>query len=403
MEVWFFDNEEFSQLYNCSFYKIDDVPLNNRRHTYLGASFIALFTIYEKSISYSFFENMEVWFFDNEEFSQLYNCSFYKIDDVPLNNRRHTYLGASFIALFTIYELLYIPCLFAIAKHLQSSCYKFMFYIGIIDVLCMWMNGFLTGYLALTGAVYCSHPTLIYWAGTFGLAMWAAETSSAVLLAVNRCIEIWSPKYGMMLFRGNRTWLWLIPPTLYALFFATFTEPVLFSGIYLSWFFNPHVGYYDDFGLTYSNIVHTIHNAFVLCGLSGLYLAFCIILVRKATLYQNYTAHRTSSQKMSFIQVLLISIVNASAAAIYVYMQFFRISDVIIIIGSYSWLFAHGMPSVIYMVMNRTIRNDCKHMLYDLFKNGSIRGVTGPAVTVTDSSQPKHLQASQPPQFDFHI
>lgn len=46
-----------------------------------------------------------------------------------------------------------------------------MFYIGLADIICMFVNGFLTGYFAITGAVFCSHPEFIYWAGTFGLGI----------------------------------------------------------------------------------------------------------------------------------------------------------------------------------------------------------------------------------------
>lgn len=69
-----------------------------------------------------------------------------------------------------------------------------------------------------------------------------------MLLAVSRCIEMLSPRWGKILFGGNRAWLWVIPPSLYGLYFAIFTKPVLFSGLFVSWFFNPHVGYIDDFG-----------------------------------------------------------------------------------------------------------------------------------------------------------
>ena len=27
---------------------------------------------------------------------------------------------------------------------------------------------------------------------------------------------------------------------------ATFTRPVIYSGIYAAWYFNPHIGYADD-------------------------------------------------------------------------------------------------------------------------------------------------------------
>ena len=83
-------------------------------------------------------------------------------------------------------------------------------------------------------------------------ALWGSESMCEVILAFNRCVEICSPKWASILFKGYRTWLWLSIPTFYALYWAIYTPPFLFSGIYCSWFFNPHVGYLDDFGLVVS-------------------------------------------------------------------------------------------------------------------------------------------------------
>uniref|UniRef100_A0A915EN90 Secreted protein n=1 Tax=Ditylenchus dipsaci TaxID=166011 RepID=A0A915EN90_9BILA len=62
-------------------------------------------------------------------------------------------------------------------------------------MLCLFMNTFLTGYFAVTGAVYCSHPTFIYFFGSFGLVCWACESTAEVVLALNRCVAICSPKW----------------------------------------------------------------------------------------------------------------------------------------------------------------------------------------------------------------
>jgi len=38
-------------------------------------------------------------------------------------------------------------CVLAIRKHLENSCYKIMFYIGINDIFCLFICGLLTGIL----------------------------------------------------------------------------------------------------------------------------------------------------------------------------------------------------------------------------------------------------------------
>ncbi|KAH7702581.1 Protein SRT-28 a, partial [Aphelenchoides avenae] len=142
---------------------------------------------------------------------------------------------------------LYIPCLIAISKHLNQSCYQFMFYIGVVDVVCLWVNGFFTGYFAITGYVFCSHPDFIYLLGVTGLSLWIAESTAAIMLASSRCLEMWSPYWGRLMTSKRLTLFWLLIPTVCAVYFAIWTKPVLFTGLYVSWFFNPHVGYLDSF------------------------------------------------------------------------------------------------------------------------------------------------------------
>jgi hypothetical protein len=67
------------------------------------------------------------------------------------------------------------------------------------------------------------------------------------MLAMNRCLEVAVPTLAQRLFEGRKTWLWLTIPFFYGLLSLAF-QPILFSGILFSWFYNPHVGYMDDFG-----------------------------------------------------------------------------------------------------------------------------------------------------------
>ncbi|KAI1702282.1 serpentine type 7TM GPCR chemoreceptor srt domain-containing protein [Ditylenchus destructor] len=211
--------------------------------------------------------------------------------------------------------MLYIPCLFSIWKHLDQSSYKFLFCLGIIDVSAMWVNGFFTGYFGITGAVFCSHPRLIYFLGMICNATWASESGTALVLALNRCIDVLSPVLSDKLFGGKRCWLWMAFPLSYAAYFSLFTKPVTYSSIYLSWFFNPHVGYYED---------------------------------------TNGTV---------FLQVSIITTANLLASGIYDYMQICDTSPLIIYLGQFAWFFAHAAPPYIYWTLNETIRNDCKQMI----------------------------------------
>ncbi|KAI1704981.1 serpentine type 7TM GPCR chemoreceptor srt domain-containing protein [Ditylenchus destructor] len=155
---------------------------------------------------------MEMYFFKPQEWDRLYvnGCRHYDIDLHPLEERKHVFIGWSFIFQFVFYYILYIPCIFAIWKHMKQSCYKFMFVIGITDCLCLIGNAFFTGYFSITGQVFCSNPHLHYWVGLLSLGLWIVETCTDILLALNRCVEATSPRLADILFKGKRTWLWFM-------------------------------------------------------------------------------------------------------------------------------------------------------------------------------------------------
>jgi hypothetical protein len=49
----------------------------------------------------------------------------------------------------------------------ESSCYKMMFVMGVLNMLCLPICGILTGVMGIVGTVYCSWPGPIYVLGAF--------------------------------------------------------------------------------------------------------------------------------------------------------------------------------------------------------------------------------------------
>uniref|UniRef100_A0A183CL96 G protein-coupled receptor n=1 Tax=Globodera pallida TaxID=36090 RepID=A0A183CL96_GLOPA len=121
---------------------------------------------------------------------------------------------------------------------------------------------------------------------------------------------------------------------------------------------------------SYYNNVHDFHNYVVVTVIMGTYLVFSCLLMMKIYKFKS-SSQQSYSQKMIFIQVVLISSINAFASGIYVYMQYTTISKPLIVIAQLSWLFAHGIPSLIYLGLNKTIRKDCASMTLGLISRVS--------------------------------
>jgi len=81
-----------------------------------------------------------------------------------------------------------VPCLLSIWKHTTDSyCYKIMFFIGLIDMVALVVNGWITGYLGFVGAVFCSSPRFIYISGAIGLG-WLLLIKSHAFLPLSRLL-----------------------------------------------------------------------------------------------------------------------------------------------------------------------------------------------------------------------
>ncbi|KAI1701640.1 serpentine type 7TM GPCR chemoreceptor srt domain-containing protein [Ditylenchus destructor] len=263
------------------------------------------------------------------------------------------------------FQSLYLLCLPAIYKRLEISCYKIMFFMAIVDILCLPIIGCLHGYLAIIGGVFCSAPDLIYVSGCVAMGLWGCEGIAAVFLALNRCLEIAMPKVGDFLFKGERTWCWILASLVFGIWFGFFGKPVLFSSLRLAWIFEPHNGYLPvPEPNWYHSKIEVFDDCLVMVALTVLYVLFAFVLWCKISEYRGngtntMASNLLKSQKMIFLQVLIVSIIHINASGVYCYMQLFTVNQFVVNMAMYGWFFAHGIPPVIYLTLNKSIRNDC--------------------------------------------
>uniref|UniRef100_A0A914HP83 Uncharacterized protein n=1 Tax=Globodera rostochiensis TaxID=31243 RepID=A0A914HP83_GLORO len=329
---------------------------------------------------------MDLFFFRRAEYERLYNCTGLEINSIALESRRFVPESIAVCVLCAIYYVLYMPCIYSIWKHMRdNSCYKLLFYIGIIDLAAMWMPGFFCGWANLRGAIFCSYPTLMYFVGIPGIALWGAETTADLILALNRCLDIVSPRYSHILFSGPRTWLWIAGCSLYAFYWVFFMKPVVYSSISFAWVFYPFTDYLvgDKQHEEYEHWLHRAHNTVVAFLSPLIYLIFVVKLfydVRKSRRqFGVVVSEMDAVQIRIFTQVFGISLMNTLTCFFCFFLQNYEPPQWMVTLAEFAWLHVHGLPPVFYLAFNKTIREDCRLIFVKLFQRhriGHIGGVT---------------------------
>lgn len=205
---------------------------------------------------------MEPYFFRPNVYEKLYNCSQHTMEEWKSFGRANKGIGVVYFLIGVMYEVctmlpkefkqlsfqvLYFPCLYVMRspKFLRFSCYKIMYYLGLVDVGCIIINSCVSGFLSYHGAVFCEYPRLIYLTGCISLGLWcsacmvgilfllltpplyairtvsfpqniyATSFKACMLLALNRLFDLLRPKWMEILFGDNKTYIWLLGPIVY--------------------------------------------------------------------------------------------------------------------------------------------------------------------------------------------
>ncbi|EYC18845.1 hypothetical protein Y032_0026g1398 [Ancylostoma ceylanicum] len=141
------------------------------------------------------------------------------------------------------------------------------------------------------------------------------------------------------------------------MYFFFFTPPVLFNTNHMAWFFYTFVQGHDPD--KYYNYPHTINNLSVV-------VVTCLLYVQYSRVFLRLSRVRGAvswAQKSFFIQCSSICTANLTAALIYVYMQFFVTPTYFVLIGHICWQLGHGIPAIVYLLLNRTIQREALVLL----------------------------------------
>uniref|UniRef100_A0A915CRP4 G-protein coupled receptors family 1 profile domain-containing protein n=1 Tax=Ditylenchus dipsaci TaxID=166011 RepID=A0A915CRP4_9BILA len=70
----------------------------------------------------------------------------------------------------------------------------------------------------------------------------------------------------------------------------------------------------------------------------------------------------------AFFQALVIACVNAVCSGVYNYMQVFPVSETVVLVASFSWVMCHGTPPILFITVNKTLRQDCIQIIKSMLK-----------------------------------
>ncbi|KAI1695652.1 serpentine type 7TM GPCR chemoreceptor srt domain-containing protein [Ditylenchus destructor] len=252
---------------------------------------------------------MEFFLFRHADYEKLYSCT-YDISTAPLEKRVHTIHGSLLIAVSTFFVLVYIPTLLVMYQYLKKTAYQLMIVIGLSDVFILTFVVIPYGIMSITGDVFCSHPSLSYIIGCASGGLWVLSTEMSCILALYRCLELWRPFVADALFRGKKTLAWVGFSFIHLFVTILFGMPIIYSSLVGSMVLNPHAGYIDDAG------VISLIQALVICSCAAISDAHWTIIF----------SGQSPSQMVCFV-------------------------------GMYIWICGYGIPGLIYISMNRTVRH----------------------------------------------
>ncbi|KAI3420095.1 hypothetical protein GPALN_003423 [Globodera pallida] len=147
----------------------------------------------------------------------------------------------------------------------------------------------------------------------------------------------------------------------------------------------------------YEHWLHRVHNIVVA------FLSPLIYLIFAAKLFYDLQKNRRqfgvvvsemgAMQIRIFSQVFLVSLMNTFAGFLYVYIQSIEVHQWMITFAEFAWLHVHGFPPVIYLALNKTIREDCRLLYAKLFQRHRIGHIGGVTVLRPETNPPNGVRS----------
>ncbi|KAI6209912.1 Serpentine receptor class gamma [Aphelenchoides besseyi] len=294
---------------------------------------------------------MNLFVFKHNDYLLRYNCSFYSVDVISLEERRHKVLGILLSSIGLVAELMYVPVIYAFCKKSlrQKSCFRLMLMMAFYDILCIPITTFIPGYFLFTGKMFCDAPNFLYVAGIFGFTCWSGYTLASLLLSINRCLAFTSFSW---LFANKLQYFFMALPICWSAVICAFGKAPIWNSLVGAYMFNPHFGYFNDFHDLYYSYEQMINNFTLSIFLPLIYGLFYV----HHTIITKGRSRIPKREYSLFMQVLFINSILSCASICYIMMQYIHLPRQLIFGSHLAWVFVQAVPPIIYLCFNETIR-----------------------------------------------
>ncbi|KAI1709225.1 serpentine type 7TM GPCR chemoreceptor srt domain-containing protein [Ditylenchus destructor] len=305
---------------------------------------------------------MNNYFFRPDFYASRYNCSAFTVEQWSEFGNKNPILAVCFWLIGVSTLSLYIPFMVAmmLQRFREMSCYKIMFFLGVVDMANIFVGSVVTGYLTWIGGNFCAHPKLIYFSGLVGLDCWCAGCMTCCLLGFNRCIDISRPDLFDKWFSGAKTWVWLLLPTVYFSLMFFFEPPLIYNPQYVTWFYDPFIDMPVHYEFDYKITSHSINNVAVIVVLS----VENIFLGRSIFMFSGELSSTAKRKRQFIIQTIIIIGLVMIASSVYVYMNYFYLPPLLTTIGTLAYTANSGSPAFIYLFLNKSLRQAAFRILF---------------------------------------
>ncbi|KHN80453.1 hypothetical protein Tcan_01262, partial [Toxocara canis] len=107
---------------------------------------------------------------------------------------------------------------------------------GAIDIATL-LVGIIAGYFSIVGASACTCPTLMTICGSCVMGFWSTYCGICIYLGINRCGDVYGAAFMEAIFKGYRTWLFMVIPIGFGLCVLLFGPTMYYSSDLGTWFF----------------------------------------------------------------------------------------------------------------------------------------------------------------------